>query len=115
VRKLLSWLFSRRVVIFWLIFSTIYDAIFTYVILKLYGGLDAHQFEMNKLLSYLILCCGLEWTLLAILPLIMTLVILLAHRFWNFRPFRYYVYFLFCARIALFFYNGFLIYQIVAT
>lgn len=126
---MVHWMFSRSTVLFWLAFCTIYDIIFTYVILSLYGGVDPAALEQNLLFRHFIRTYGVDWTLFVILPLVMLLVILLGYRFWNapllkpneklwrrvvrkfsWRLWRGYLYLLFLARIGLFFYNLYLVF-----
>lgn len=113
MKKAIQWLFSRKVVIFWLCFVTIYDLIFTYVVFRLHPELLQNNGELNSFIRWLIETYGLEYALLVIMPLIMALVILLGYRFWNFGLMRYYMYFLFIARVGLFIYNFFVIYALI--
>ncbi|TSC89071.1 MAG: hypothetical protein G01um10143_452 [Parcubacteria group bacterium Gr01-1014_3] len=112
MRKMLHWLFSRKVVIFWVCFSTIYDLIFTYVVFRLHPELLQNNGEYNTFVRDLIQTYGLDYALLVIMPLIMAFVILMGYRFWNFKLVRFYMYFLFVARIGLFIYNFFVIYTL---
>ena len=91
---------------------TVYDLVFTYVVFRLHPEQLQNNGEYNDFIRYLIQTYGLEYALLVIVPLIMAFVILLGYRFWNFRPVRFYMYFLFVARIGLFIYNFFVIYAL---
>ncbi len=115
MKKILQWLFSRKVVVFWLGFVTVYDVIFTYVVFRLYPSILENNGELNSAINYLIRTYGLEYGLLLIVPLVMGLIILLGYRFWNFKPLRYYLYFLFMARIGLFVYNFFVIFSLLKS
>lgn len=106
MKGLLKRVFSRKSVIGFTAFTTLCDLVFTFFVLKRYGNSDNFSSgEFNPLIRYFMETAGLEITLFVIVPLVMITLLLLIWRFWNFKPLRYYAYFLFVTRVGLFLYN----------
>ena len=113
MKSLLKKVFSRKIVLSFIAFSTLCDVVFTVFILKNYFDPNlAASGEFNPLIRYFIQTFGLEYALLVIVPLIMGALIFIIYRFWNFAPLRYYAYFLFIIRVGLFFYNSYIMFVI---
>lgn len=104
MKKVLKWLFSRKIVVCWLCLATVLDVLFTLWVFSLFSQDVINEFkaaEKNPILRYFFGIYGVQFTLLVILPAVMTLMIALIYRFWEFRVAKYYGYFLFIVRVGL--------------
>lgn len=96
MKKLIRWLFRKKVMISWIAVGCLGDIFLTYGMFKSFPGMFL---EKNPVVDFFLKNYGLELTFFGIMPIVVVLVVLVLWRFWHKRLVRWYGYVLFFAKL----------------